>query len=636
MNLKKLAKLFLSLTALCSSLSFANTPVTIISNSGYETVYSMDGQTLISNADKSIKYFEAATGKLKKTIKVSSLPPIKNDQFYIEYRADYTIGLFDIASGKQINVFPGFSDYEFTADEMKYYFGKSIGKKLKEKRRKWGYKLKQTHAVALTPDGQYLAACSKSDKFKTKIWDAKSGTLIKEVSLKEILKSKTKARSRRSAVCASLTVASNGRYFFINDSKGGMYLLEAKTGELLGTPLIADNYAITASALSAGGNTLVAINNFGTLHIWNIKENKLIKKIQTKNYNVRLLSTTSNGNYVAYIEKGNIFIWDIKAEKLIQTYLMFDTAVTYKTFSISFSPDDKFIATVDAANAKLIPQIKIWDVTGEVTRQRLKDSRLDGIVYKSNHFWQQFNNFDVMKKTFNGEFGGLERKKLFRVHYRDFVQQYGLHCPLSGQIDARRFTMHRVTEDEYGNEVSKEKTTDVTTRMEHRFTDKYDEYKRIYNWFYTSMGFSNVLNQKQLNLSQMPGVQIEHFIKNAPCHSASMFQMKENLWRAAYGKPSLQDEGIKIPNAENESDSVEDMLSEKTLYQSCMSNNGSKKYCTCFDKKAREIMTGDELTHYSKDFSNYYKEVTQKVGGNDKHSDLWRLYEAHRSGLRCK
>ena len=394
-----------------ASLSLASTPFNTITHSGYETVYSDDGQLLISNADTSIKFFDATTGKLKKSIKVKSLPPLRDGQHYIEYRPDYSFGLFEVATGKLVNNFPGFSKYKFTEKEQNFYFSDSIDKLLKDKRKRWGNELKQTHAVALTPDGKTLAACSKSDKFRLKIWNVNSGRLVREIDLKNIGESKGKGRMSRFIECNSLIAAPDGSYFFINDSRGGMYLVEASTGKFLGKPLSMDN-GITASALTERGKTLVAINQNGRVFVWDINNKKVIKKFETGDYDIKQLSATINGNHIAYVQEGKIIIWDIKAAKLIQTYSMFDADISYRTFSISFSPDGKFIATTDSANASLVPQIKIWDVSGYVTVQKLKQLRLAGIVYKSEHFWQKFSNFDVMKNTFNVS------AKLTTLYYR--------------------------------------------------------------------------------------------------------------------------------------------------------------------------------------------------------------------------
>lgn len=627
MNYIKLLIFFLGILTNIT-FSFANTPFMTIPDAGNELVYSFDGQSIISTNYNSIKFFNTKTGGLEKTLSVSSIPLLQNKRYYVKYNSDYSFHLFKSETKKLVKEFSGFSDYQFTKNEKDFYFSNSIGERLKEKRKKSGNEMRETHAVALTPNGKYLAACSKSNKFRLKIWDTNSGNLIKEINISNTGKAKiNRDLGRGSSKCTMLVSNKNGEYFFASDSKGGLYLISSSTGNVLSTPLI-DKDWITAAAI---GNEIIVAINSSEIIVWNVKNNTQIKSIKIKDRKVDLITVSSDENLLAYFKDGKIRILDINTKNLIRTLVAFDSNLPYRAFSISFSPDNKFIASSDAVDRG---KIKIWETSFDNIINKHRNIRLPGIVYKSKHFWQIFIGFDEMQNVFNGYFGGLEKKIKFKLYYHAFVNHYDYSCKLVGNTVSRKLVRETVTEQD-GIEVSRKVDSEVVIQMEKRFADKYDEYYDAVYSYSKLKGFGLALQQKLPDIRTMPEFQITNFFRQASCGSATMLQMKENLWRVSHGKSSLQKQGVKIPHAKAESDSIQEVINAMTLYEACRDNNGSKDYCSCFDNKAKVVMTKEEITYFSNDFSSYYREVTGKMDSISRESDLWRLYEPHRSGLRC-
>ncbi len=391
------------------------------------------------------------------------------------------------------------------------------------------------------------------------------------------------------------------------------------------------------------------------------KRKSKTKGIMTYHYNANILLENKSSTVDSDIQEEPIFSivfrkiegwWDFYRSPYIYNaktnFVSVDEASQYRKIK------SKNISSASEKHKKELKKILDAENTEFAAKVAIKKSQRQlGIVYKSKHFWQYFVGFDEMKDIFEGHFNGVTRKKMFKVYYHSFISQYDTHCSQSLQnpIVVRRFIMERVTSID-GIEQYRENTADIMTKMEQRFSDKYDEYSGaiIQFWklygvgkhFQRASGLSQGKSIKTVWLETMadhPEFQMTKFFHYASCDSAMMFQMKENMWRASHGKQSLQAEGIRVKNAENESTPVKETINEKTLYEACIDNGDGaslylhEKYCACFDNKARTVMTMEELARYSKNFPLYYSEVTSIMEGIGKEDDLWRLYEPHRCRL---
>ena len=274
---------------------------------------------------------------------------------------------------------------------------------------------------------------------------------------------------------------------------------------------------------------------------------------------------------------------------------------------------------------------------------KIRKSRKKGIVYKSKHFWQNFALLDVMESTFNGDIKKGPKNISFKLFHNAFISNYDTNCNayISSPKVSKRFVMDNV-KSRGGIEESRDRIIDVTTQMEKRFSKKYDEYATAINSHNRLKGLSVALNYKSDNYNlkdavlASPGRQVSKFIKFASCGSATMYQMKENLWRASQGKKSLQDDGVRIINSEKESVSAEDSIGQLTLYEACMDTPSPNEiYCQCFYNKALLVMKQNELKHYSMNYKDFYLEVEGGLIDDPKNPDLLRLLEARKSGLKC-
>lgn len=92
---------------------------------------------------------------------------------------------------------------------------------------------KRTSSIVFSSNGQYMAACSISE-FMVRIWNIRSGELIKELDVKN---NKTLKKFTKRTECKNMVASSDGKYLLV-DARGYNYgsgiLLEFETGKVKG------------------------------------------------------------------------------------------------------------------------------------------------------------------------------------------------------------------------------------------------------------------------------------------------------------------------------------------------------------------------------------------------------------------
>ncbi|MBV1911763.1 MAG: hypothetical protein KUG78_20895, partial [Kangiellaceae bacterium] len=283
--------------------------------------------------------------------------------------------------------------------------------------------------------------------------------------------------------------------------------------------------------------------------------------------------------------------------------------------------------------------------------------RQAGIVYKSDNFWDKYDTFHVMKLIFQGEFddNASSRSSQFKDDYLKFVEVNSMLC--GNSIPSNHFAITTTTQRVHmvgGMESYRDEPVSITIKMEDRFKDRYLEYKNdrkrnlmednaIKSNFFQMFKMSKLSLEKphksyfergSKGLNRRFNATDRHqimgrFFREVTCQSATLYQMKENLWRAAHGQPSLQSDKIEIPSAVQESISEEKAALEVTFYESCLVNynvepESEYTFCRCLDNTTRHVMEGNERDYYSANFSRFLsdadgKELTPK-------DSLWRLH----------
>lgn len=574
---------------------------TITSSSTVDGVsFSDDDKKLVVRAYNEIVVYDILSGNLIKNIKAISSPVSSNGDYFLKKKSNDIFQLISINAEDVISSFSGF-----------------LGEKPKNI-----YSKKPLDVTAIGPDGKYLAVCSIS-KFSIKIWNTKSSKLVNELDLSHIKKA-----SRYGDTCKRIIASPKGNLFAVEVAGKGVYLITAEKGKL--KDILFENTLINQTAFSGDGKIFFGIDGGGNVLVWNVDRAKLEKKIFSYIYDIRSsndrkaksISANNTGKSVAIVSGDNIEIWDI--EKETKNIL---TGQDDFIQSVSYSQNGEFIV---ASSRKVI---KIWSLSSNAILKRVDKSRVSGIVYKNKYFWQGLYGFEIMHDVFDGRFDNVTNSPIFKVYYLDFLSAYYNTCidSLPHNYVEKDSVMHDIYNIGVGTELLGKKPIFFKIYMEPRFEDKYEEYKDSVDIYMSTLSINKV-NEYQFHIRRklqtpgitltrahtyaaneilidMPKILMRKFFENTVCKSATMQQMKENLWRVAHGKSSLQDAGIKILNAEKESVSTEEFIIQKTFYQACKARGSGHSYCICLDNKGRKHFSMKEVKRFSSDFKNFEYDV---------------------------
>ncbi len=296
----------------------------------------------------------------------------------------------------------------------------------------------------------------------------------------------------------------------------------------------------------------------------------------------------------------------------------------------------------DQGHKKAIQYLRQQKENEKLALKAEKLARKKGIVYKSGRFWQEFSNFDIFRKVFEGNLSGSRSSMVFKNNYIDFLVTYSGTCRkyLPSVVDRRTYITTEITR-EGGFETSRREKSRTDIYIDPRFTDAFDQYQQDVKGYNSAktikaiirmrenmpkQGFSDSIRDAAYDLEIF---EMRDFFNKVRCDSATMYQVKENMLRAATRAPSLQASGVVIKNAEQESDSVEASARMMTFEQACHKHHSRlglderNTWCSCLNQEARRVMTAAELNRFADNFRSYYTEIDRQDKGPD--DPRWRL-----------
>ena len=239
-----------------------------------------------------------------------------------------------------------------------------------------------------------------------------------------------------------------------------------------------------------------------------------------------------------------------------------------------------------------------------------------GTVVKSDEFWDRLQFSGTVRATFEGDYTGSP-DDTFKVYYFSVQVAFSDSCKSSLSSDAQRrgYTQKTTSGDGWTD------TKDYYWFIDQAFINKFDEY--------APKAFRRVEKQAGALNTHDPRKQIGRFIEATGCESAAVYQLRQNFLRAANSQGSLQREGVVIPNATKESGTE-----SASMYGACMNREyARKKYCLCFERNAKTIMTPKEYEYFMADFSRYIEEVLWALESSMPASD--RRWELNDIKNRC-
>lgn len=266
-------------------------------------------------------------------------------------------------------------------------------------------------------------------------------------------------------------------------------------------------------------------------------------------------------------------------------------------------------------------------------------------VVKPDEFWTRLQFSGTVKQVFEGDFSSVNTVQ-FKIYYRGLQVAYSDLCrnELPKNTVRRGYVSQVVHGDGY-----RETPEEHFAYIDPRFVAKYDAYEKEATAFLLktfknqtnaamtdfARGGSNLGSILMSSASNAPGTQMARFINATGCKTAALYQLRENYGRAAHGKTSLQQDNVQLKNATKES-----APAERTMYGACTAKDKSwskKKYCLCFEEKAKTIMTADEYAYYKEDYSRYSKDVLRKIRENRQlpvGDRAWRLNDIRNACAR--
>ncbi len=308
------------------------------------------------------------------------------------------------------------------------------------------------------------------------------------------------------------------------------------------------------------------------------------------------------------------------------------------------------VAEARAARAEKVEAQRFAKATPEQRKAELRDKRLKEqaarsphYVYKSDRYWIDHPRFYIPEQVFNGDFSAFQIRTQFPQHFNWFVDAYSGSCAdyVPRPREHRIIITQPVRTDKWGFTTADGPPRRTDRYIETRFVPKYDEYEKLVG-LAMLQEFANVFFSGDLDtaperfvevgwskVTEIVGVAFawKKFFDEHECASATVFQMRENMYRAATGQPSLQASGVPVANAAAETEPLVPAPQDMTIFDACYEDNEYKKraFCMCMDEQAQRVMRPEERKRYSADFSLYYKEnvFPEKSGPGD---PRWRLH----------
>ena len=260
---------------------------------------SPDGRQLASaSEDKTIKFWDVATGKLLNTITDTELDSLvmkltfsPDSKTLVSISYDRKVRFWDVATGKSL--------------KTPIRCGNN---------RLWG--------ASLSPDGKTLAV---SDRDTIKLCDVNTGKLLHTLT-------------GHNDLIRSISFSPNGRQLASGSQDKTIKLWDVTTGKLINT-IAEHKSSVMALDFSHDGKTLASASE--TIKFWDVTKSKPVN-IPTWGSSASALSFSPDGRQLASgSEDKTIKIWDVATSKLLNTL----TGHGKEVLSVSFSPNGQQLAS---------------------------------------------------------------------------------------------------------------------------------------------------------------------------------------------------------------------------------------------------------------------------------------------------
>jgi WD40 repeat protein len=329
-----------------------------------EAVFSPDGQYLsLSNKDFHVNIWDVATGKSLAMMNGFNEWPAQvaySSDSKLLLTSDYEkIKIWEVPSGKSYKIIEKVEEPFALSPDGKYLVGKfkpSDGAyQLKLYSFPSGNLIKNTEnahekiirCVKWNPDSTLFA--SSSDDGTLKIWEGKTGKLIKTLSPgKNVGLFEFSPKGKLIAVIAGEDPSS----FF---KPAEVLVFEVASGKLI-KKIEGFSKGLEALSFSPDGKYLVTGERSSKASLWEIPSWGLAKAFEDHKYWVSHASFSPDGKCLLTGSADEFVLWDVATGAKIQSSVAAGQGLT----SVVFSPDGKVIATTSSDNT-----VKLWKPSGK-------------------------------------------------------------------------------------------------------------------------------------------------------------------------------------------------------------------------------------------------------------------------------
>lgn len=319
--------------------------------------YSPDGKMIATgSADKTIKLWDVANGKLVRTIKghtfyITSLAFSPNGKQILSGSWDKTARLWDVKTGRLLKTFTDIKGriyaVAFSPDGTKMAAGGNnglvnirevaTGKILQKiKPEEGGIK-----GLIFSPDGTSIAAALSS--YKAQIWEVKTGKLLQKFT-------------GHTWAVQALAYTKDGKKLVTGSRDKSVRIWDVSTGKLLKT-LKGHTNDINAVAFTPDGQYVISGSDDKTVRMWRVSTGKQVKlfahpeKVQSIDLSPSGKELLTGIGGLPPIKDNMAKLWNISSGKLIRSFHALIKVVT----SLAFSPDgNKISAGLADGSVKLL------------------------------------------------------------------------------------------------------------------------------------------------------------------------------------------------------------------------------------------------------------------------------------------
>lgn len=206
----------------------------------------------------------------------------------------------------------------------------------------------EVHVVAISPDGKRIATGGGSLDGQIKIWDALSGKELYTFSQKGY-----PPKVNALAFSADGKTLASGA-----EDEKVIRLREVETGREL-TPLELDYSGVRALAFSRDNKSLVSVNSTNTIRLWDVEGWTQRRIFETRANKVETVSVSRDQKWLASGSGGRLILWEAASGR--EPRVLFEDTLA-GVFSADFSPDGKLLAGGIGTSGTVSGQIIIYDL----------------------------------------------------------------------------------------------------------------------------------------------------------------------------------------------------------------------------------------------------------------------------------